>query len=128
MRTMKMMRGLLSAVVVALVVAMAAPSVAPAALAQDSVPKAAPTGAPAETQPLAAPTASDDVSITTVAANARGISIIDMFDRADPLVKGVFILLVLASVWSWVIIINKGLALSARERKAARFEKIFWSG
>jgi len=51
-----------------------------------------------------------------------------MFDRADLLVKGVFILLVLASFWSWVIIINKGLALSALERKAARFEKIFWSG
>ena len=125
---MKMMRDLLSAVVVALAVAMAAPSVAPAAFAQDSVPKAAPTGAPAETQPLAAPTESADVSSTTVAANARGISVIDMFDRADLLVKGVFILLVLASFWSWVIIINKGLALATLDRKATRFEKIFWSG
>jgi len=126
---MKMMRGLLSAVVVALAIGLVVPSVAPAAFAQDSVPKAAPTGAPAETAPLAAPTASVDVSsTTTVAVNARGISIIDMFERADLLVKGVFILLVLASFWSWVIIINKGLALATLERKATRFEKIFWSG
>jgi len=126
---MKMMRGLLSAVVVALAIGLVAPSAAPAAFAQDSVPKAAPTGAPAETAPLAAPTASVDVSsTTTVGVNARGISIIDMFERADLLVKGVFILLVLASFWSWVIIINKGLALATLERKATRFEKIFWSG
>jgi biopolymer transport protein TolQ len=111
--------------VVVLAVGVAAPF--STAMAQDA-PKAAPTGEPAESAPLAAPTQNVDVSSTTVAPNARGISIIDMFERADPLVKGVFIVLVLASFWSWVIIINKGLALSSLERKATRFEKIFWSG
>jgi biopolymer transport protein TolQ len=119
-----MMRGLLSAFVVVLAVGLTAP----AGFAQD-VPKAAPTGAPADIQPLAAPTAGVDVSATTtVAPNARGISIIDMLSRADWLVRGVFALLFLASVISWVIIINKGLALATLDRKATRFEKIFWSG
>ncbi len=122
---MKILRGLLSALVVVLAVGVAAPF--SAAMAQDA-PRAAPTGAPAESAPLAAPTQNVDVSSTTVSPNARGISIIDMFSRADPLVKGVFIVLVLASFWSWVIIINKGLALSSLERKATRFEKTFWSG
>jgi biopolymer transport protein TolQ len=122
---MKSLRGLLSALVVVLAVGVAAPF--SAVMAQDA-PRAAPTGEAAESAPLAAPTQSVDVSSSTVAPNARGISIIDMFIRADPLVKGVFIVLVLASFWSWVIIINKGLAMSSLERKATRFEKIFWSG
>lgn len=122
---MNMLRGLLSALVVVLAVGVAAPS--SIAVAQEA-PRAAPTGAPAETAPLAAPTQSVDVTTTTVAPNAHGVSIIEMFERADVLVKGVFVVLLLASMWSWVIIINKGLALSALERKAGRFEKIFWSG
>ncbi len=92
-------------------------------------PSAAPTGEPAQTAPLAAPTTNVDVSNgSTVAPSARGVSIIDMFVRADPLVKGVFLVLVLASFWSWVIIINKGLALSTLYRRAGKFEKMFWSG
>jgi biopolymer transport protein TolQ len=122
---MKVLRGLLSAFVVVLAIGVTAP--VSVAVAQEA-PRAAPTGAPAESAPLAAPTQSVDVSTTAIAPNARGVSIIDMFMRADPLVKGVFIVLLLASIWSWVIIINKGLALSALERKAGRFEKVFWSG
>jgi len=38
------------------------------------------------------------------------------------------VLLVLASLWSWAIIFNKWIALGALRRKAAKFEKIFWSG
>ncbi len=106
-----------------LVVSLAAPSFGQAP------PSAAPTGEPAQTAPLAAPTANIDVSNgTTVTASTRGVSIIDMFSRADPLVKGVFIVLVLASFWSWVIIINKGLSLNSLQRRAGKFEKVFWSG
>jgi biopolymer transport protein TolQ len=115
---MKSLRGLASAFVVTLAVAMAA-------FAQDA-PRAAPTGAPADSAPLAAPVQS--VETTVVAPNDRGISIIDMVNHADLLQKGVFLILGLASVWSWVIIINKGLALGALDRKASRFENIFWSG
>jgi biopolymer transport protein TolQ len=48
--------------------------------------------------------------------------------RADPLVQTVMVLLLLASLWSWAIIINKSLALGSLRRRAAKFEKIFWSG
>jgi TolQ protein len=117
---MKMMRGL----VAALFLAIAAPAFA------QQAPSAAPTGEPAQSAPLAAPTTNVDVAApaTTIGANNRGISVIDMFMRADPLVKGVFGVLVLASFWSWVIIVNKGLALNTLNARATKFEKVFWSG
>jgi biopolymer transport protein TolQ len=121
---MKLLRGLLSAFVV-VVIGVTAPVLV--AMAQEA-PRAVPTGAPAEITPLAAPTQSVDVSTTSIAPNARGISIVEMLSRADWLVRIVFGLLFLASLVSWVIIINKGLALSSLDRKAGRFEKVFWSG
>jgi biopolymer transport protein TolQ len=120
---MNVFRGLLSAWVLTLGIGLAIP-----AWAASDTPNAAPTGAPAESAPLAAPTTAVDATVTTVGVNAHGVSVVDMFRRADPLVKGVFIVLVLASFWSWVIIINKGLALNTLERKAGRFENVFWSG
>jgi len=105
-------------------------SLATPASAQET-PLAAPTGAPAQTEQLAAP--SDNAGDqngggTGIAASGRGVSIVGLFMRADPLVQGVFIVLLLASLWSWAIIINKGLAMVALQRKAGKFEKAFWSG
>ncbi|GAA0526449.1 biopolymer transport protein TolQ [Rhizomicrobium palustre] len=121
---MKTIRGF----VAALFLVLAAPMAAGPALAQQA-PSAAPTGEPAETAPLAAPVTNVDTQNTGGAAiSAHGISVVDMFWRADPLVKGVFGLLLLSSIWSWVIIINKGLALSTLNNRANRFEKTFWSG
>ena len=104
------------------------------ALARHETPRAAPTSAAAQTgelpPPDAAPTTSVDVTQTGGSAlpDAGGISIVSLFLRADPLVKAVFILLVLASLWSWTIIINKALALGTLRRRADKFEKTFWSG
>jgi biopolymer transport protein TolQ len=93
-------------------------------------PAAAPTGDPAQSAPLAAPTT--NVEVTPSGENApppeSGISIPSLFMRADILVKIVLVLLLLASIWSWTIIISKWLALSALKRRAAKFEKVFWSG
>jgi biopolymer transport protein TolQ len=99
------------------------------AFAQET-PQAAPTGAPAQTAPLAAPTTNVDVSNgeTGIATSSRGVSIIDLYSRADLLVKGVFLVLLAASLWSWAIIVNKGLSLASLYRRAGKFEKIFWSG
>ena len=122
---MKVMRGiaaLLPALLVIFAVTLAVP-----AMAQEA-PRAAPLGAPAETAPLAAPTTNVDVGVNQAALTSRGVSVVALFMRADPLVKGVFILLLLASLWSWTIIINKGLALSSLYRRAGKFEKVFWSG
>ena len=48
--------------------------------------------------------------------------------QADPVVKGVLLLLVLASIWSWTVIFDKAFRLSQLRRKAQTFERAFWSG
>ena len=64
----------------------------------------------------------------SVVSDSGSFSIVSSFLRADVVVKAVMILLVLASLWSWAIIFNKWIALAVLKRKAAKFEKIFWSG
>jgi biopolymer transport protein TolQ len=99
----------------------------PAVLAQ-STPRAAPTAPDAQSQSLEAPP-STPVEVTSEGGpQVDGISIVSLFMRADPIVKTVFALLLLASLWSWAIIINKGMALGRLRRRADRFEKTFWSG
>jgi biopolymer transport protein TolQ len=104
-------------------------SLSGAAHAQAS-PSAAPAGDPAQSAPLAAPTANVDVSPSgeNAAPAVGGISVISLFKRADLLVQAVLVLLLLASIWSWTIIISKSIALSALRRRATKFEKVFWSG
>jgi biopolymer transport protein TolQ len=90
-----------------------------------------PSAAPTERidAPVAAPTIGVDAVQTGGDASALGsISATSLFLRADPLVKGVLVLLLAASLWSWAIIINKWLSLSALKKKATKFEKLFWSG
>jgi biopolymer transport protein TolQ len=95
---------------------------------------AAATGAPATAQPMAppvaAPTTNVDIGGLAQVTNAAsgGFSIVESFLRADVVVKTVMVLLLLASLWSWAIIINKWITLGRLKRKAARFEKVFWSG
>ncbi|HEX7743632.1 MAG TPA: protein TolQ [Sphingobium sp.] len=96
-------------------------------------PIAAPTGAPAASQELGAPDAApttnvDSSGLAQLGGGSGGFSIIESFLRAGIVVKVVMILLLLASLWSWAIIINKWLALGTLKRKAAKFEKVFWSG
>ena len=99
--------------------------------AAQRTPTAAPTGDPAQSEPLAAPTTNVDIAQTggDNGSSAIGsISVVSLFERADLVVKAVMVLLLFASLWSWTIIINKSLALSALRRRATKFEKIFWSG
>jgi len=97
-------------------------------------PAAAPSGAPATIQsmapPVAAPTANVDTSgLAGLGSETAGsFSVVESFLRADMIVKSVMVLLLLASLWSWTIIINKWIVLGGLKRKAARFEKVFWSG
>ena len=91
-------------------------------------PSAAPTGAPAETQMLTPPSGVIDATGGGNNAMVGSIPVVEMFLRADIVVKSLMILLVLASLWSWTIIFNKSTALSGLKRKAKKFEKMFWSG
>ena len=87
--------------------------------APDAAPNAAPTGA-VSSSGLAALTGGD--------LTGGGFNLVSMFITSGLVVKAVMILLLLASLFSWAIIFNKGLALSALKRKAVKFEKLFWSG
>ena len=62
------------------------------------------------------------------AAQSVDFSILALFARSSLTVKIVMILLLLASVWSWAIIIQKFLAFANARREAARFDRAFWSG
>jgi len=97
---------------------------------QGKAPIAAPaTGAPAESAPLAAP--SGNVQAAAVGPQSETSETFTpwgLFMRADFVVKSVLLLLIFASFWSWVLIIDKSVALGTLKRKAKRFEKTFWSG
>jgi biopolymer transport protein TolQ len=102
-----------------------------------SAPVAAPSNAGTTTsQPLAPPAAAPagNVSSNVLAAigggdaSEGGFNLVSMFLTSGWVVKGVMILLLLGSLISWAIIFNKALALSALKSKAAKFEKLFWSG
>ncbi|WP_421724722.1 protein TolQ [Bauldia sp.] len=63
-----------------------------------------------------------------VLVSPADISLISLFLQAHIVVKAVIIGLILASVWTWAIIIDKALLYSRSRRQMDRFEKVFWSG
>jgi len=57
-----------------------------------------------------------------------GLGLWSLVAQADPVVKGVLLLLVLASIWSWTVIFDKAFRFGRLRRKARAFESAFWSG
>ncbi|HBK92478.1 MAG TPA: protein TolQ [Parvularcula sp.] len=55
-------------------------------------------------------------------------SLLSLFMSAGLVVKGVMAILVIASIWSWAVIIDKSLLFGKLKSKSARFEDAFWSG
>ncbi|WP_136442871.1 protein TolQ [Pacificoceanicola onchidii] len=51
-----------------------------------------------------------------------------LFARATLTVKLVMLVLIIASIWSWGIIIDKLVAYRKARKEAARFDQAFWSG
>ena len=88
-----------------------------------SMPQALPENAPASTVELA------DAGAQAVAAQAdQGMDILQLILHASVPVQLVMLLLVLASIASWLIIFRKKRVLDRAEREADRFEEAFWSG
>lgn len=56
------------------------------------------------------------------------VSVWSMFMHADGFMKTLIIVMVMASVWSWSIIIDKVRTFKKLQKKIDRFEKRFWSG
>jgi biopolymer transport protein TolQ len=63
-----------------------------------------------------------------IGATAHDLSVYGLFVQADWIVKAVMIMLLLASIWSWAIIIHKLIRLRALRAQAKQFEDAFWSG
>jgi biopolymer transport protein TolQ len=51
-----------------------------------------------------------------------------LFLRADPVVKAVILILLLASIWCWAIIFEKLMGLRRLNARSTEFEQAFWSG
>ncbi len=70
----------------------------------------------------------DLASAAQSAAQTIDFSLLALFARASLVVKLVMILLLLASFWSWAVIIRKFLTFGWARREAAGFDRAFWSG
>ena len=71
----------------------------------------------------------DAVTQAALAVSTGGeVSLVALFMQAHIVVKLVVIGLLLASIWSWAIIVDKTLLYSRVRRQMDRFEKLFWSG
>lgn len=72
---------------------------------------------------------SNIVDSVTLAGSVSGeLSAWELFLSADPIVKAVMIILVLASIWCWAIIFDKLIKLRRLRKQADQFEDAFWSG
>jgi biopolymer transport protein TolQ len=56
------------------------------------------------------------------------MSALGLFLQADPVVKMVILILIVASIWSWAIILQKATKLKNLQNKAVFFEDRFWAG
>ena len=71
----------------------------------------------------------DAVTQAALAVPTSGeVSVIALFLQAHIVVKVIIIGLLLASVWSWAIIVDKTILYGRVRRQMDRFEKLFWSG
>jgi biopolymer transport protein TolQ len=61
-------------------------------------------------------------------SGAEQITVLTLFLQADPVVKGVMLILAVASVWSWAIAVEKWLQFGDLDAQARKFEREFWSG
>ena len=66
-------------------------------------------------------------AVNLVQNGAYDLSIFSLFLREDPIVKFVMIGLLLSSVWSWAIIINKIKLIRKINNVTKKFEDLFWS-
>jgi len=61
-------------------------------------------------------------------SSVEQITVWTLFIEADPVVKGVMLILALASIWSWAIAVDKWLHFGELDSHARKFEREFWSG
>ena len=92
-------------------------------LAQASPPATVPPDRKVDVKPV-----DGDKGAAAAPGGAVDFSILGIVQRADIVGKVVIGLLVLASVWSWAIIIDKWLLMKRLSGRTDKFEDRFWSG
>lgn len=85
-------------------------------------------GLPAAAVGAAAQLAESGAALAAPAADAVDFSVLAMFLRATTVVQVTMIVLVVASVWSWAIIVEKIMVFNRLTGKSGKFEDQFWSG
>jgi biopolymer transport protein TolQ len=95
----------------------------PAPILLQSLPQALPDTGAATAVELAA-----DPSQAAAAQAGQGLDLLQLVLHASLPVQLVMLLLLLASLASWVIILRKKRVMDRAEREADRFEETFWSG
>jgi biopolymer transport protein ExbB len=109
---------------IALIGALALMTSVPAFAQEASAPPAAEAAAPAAAAP--APAAeSGDKAPKTIESHGGNLTPITMFLDAEPIVKVVMIGLLLASIFSWVLLITKLFEFGGLNRKSDRFVEAF---
>jgi biopolymer transport protein TolQ len=61
-------------------------------------------------------------------ASSGDFSLITLLGEADIVVKLVLIVLLLSSIWSWIVIGEKFFSLGGLKKSALAFEDAFWNG
>lgn len=65
---------------------------------------------------------------TNATAAAHDLSMWGLFIQASPLVKGVMLMLIVMSLWSWTIIVQRWRVMAQARNQMENFEDRFWSG
>ncbi len=69
-----------------------------------------------------------DISNTTLASESPDFSMFGLFMQADIVVKSVIVILIIASIYSWNVIVSKIMRIRQLKKLEKEFEEIFWSG
>lgn len=67
-------------------------------------------------------------SVDLAGSVSHDLSMLGLFMQADIIVKIVMLILILSSIWSWVVVFEKRATISKLARRAKKFEDAFWSG
>ena len=70
----------------------------------------------------------DEINNIDIVSEAPDFSMFGLFMQADMVVKSVIIVLIIASIYSWNVIISKILRMRQLKKLEKEFEEIFWSG
>ena len=70
----------------------------------------------------------EEISNLDIVTESPDFSMLGLFMQADIVVKSVIIILILASIYSWSVIVSKILRMRQLKKLESEFDEIFWSG